>query len=99
MKDNIMKYLKYILIAAVVIISILMMFGFVLVMDWPWWVGFFLLLGISGSGIGGLFLKKILLRRKEQMFVSQVIAQDEARLKAMQGKDKTEHYENQPKLK
>src|SRR3990172_5701237 len=99
MKDNIMKYLKVFLIAVVVILSILMIFGFVLVMDWPWWVGFFLLLGIAGTGIGGLFLKKILLRRKEQMFVSQVIAKDEARLKAMQGKEKTEHTEIQNKWK
>lgn len=99
MKDNIMKYLKYILIASVVILSILMIFGFVLVMDWPWWVGFFLLLGIAGAGIGSLFLKKILLRRKEQMFVSQVIAQDEARLKSLQGKEKTEHTEIQNKWK
>src|SRR3990172_8381559 len=99
MKDNIMKYLKVFLIAVVVILSILMIFGFVLVMDWPWWVGFFLLLGIAGTGIGGLFLKKILLRRKEQMFVSQVIAKDEARLKAMQGKEKAEHTEIQNKWK
>src|SRR3989304_5569330 len=99
MKDNIMKYLKIFLIAVVVILSILMIFGFVLVIDWPWWVGFFLVLGIAGTGIGGLFLKKILPRRKEQMFVSQVIAQDEARLKAMQGKEKTEHTEIQNKGK
>lgn len=99
MKDNIIKFLKYFLIAAAAILAILIIFGFVLVMDWPWWVGFFLLLGISGGGIGSLFLKKILLRRKEQQFVSQVIAQDEARLKAMQGKEKTEHTEIQNKWK
>lgn len=99
MKDTIIKYLKIFLIVVLVILSILLLFGFVLVMDWPWWVGFFLLLGIAGTGIGVVFLKKILLRRREQMFVSQVIAQDEARLKAVQGKEKTELTEIQNKWK
>ena len=30
------------------------MFGIVLVLNWPWWVGFFLLLGLIGIGIAGL---------------------------------------------
>lgn len=90
MKDTVLKFLKIFLIAVLVILAILLIFGFVLVMDWPWWVGFFLLLAISGIGIGGIFVRKILLRRREQQFVSQVIEQDEARIKAVQGKEKDE---------
>jgi type VI secretion system protein ImpL len=65
-------------------------FGVVLALDWPWWVGFFLLLVLAGLGIGGLFLRRVLLRRKEQRFVQEVIAQDEARLKAVSGKERDE---------
>jgi len=76
--------LKIVLIAVVVILVVLLTFGFVLVMDWPWWVGFFILLAFAGIGVGILFLRKLLLRRKEQKFVAQVIEQDEARIKATQ---------------
>jgi type VI secretion system protein ImpL len=91
--------MKIVLIAVLVILAILLIFGFVLVMDWPWWVGFFILLAFVGIGIGVVFLLKILMRRKEQMFVSQVIEQDEARIKAAQGKDKDELTEIQGKWK
>lgn len=76
--------LKIVLIALVVILIVLLTFGFVLVMDWPWWVGFFILLAFAGIGVGVLFLRKLLMRRREQKFVAQVIEQDEARIKAAQ---------------
>lgn len=82
--------LKIALIAVSVILTILLIFGFVLVMDWPWWVGFFVLLFFAGLGVGALFLRKLLIRRREQQFVSQVIEQDESRIKAVQGKEKDE---------
>src|SRR5512145_1839288 len=53
-------------------------------MDWPWWVGFFILLAFAGIGVGVLFLRKLLMRRREQKFVAQVIQQHEARIKAAQ---------------
>lgn len=91
--------LKIVLIAVLVILAILLIFGFVLVMDWPWWVGFFVLLFFAGLGVGGVFLRKLMIRRKEQMFVSQVIEQDEARIKAAQGKEKDELSELHNKWK
>jgi type VI secretion system protein ImpL len=82
--------LKIALLVFVVLLIVLLTFGFVLVMDWPWWVGLFILLAFAGIGVGVLFLRKLLMRRREQKFVSQVIMQDEARIRAAQdsaGKD------------
>ncbi len=68
-------------------------------MDWPWWAGFFLLLGLAGAGIGVVFLRKLWLRRREQHFVQQVIEQDEARLSALKGKEREEMKELQARWK
>lgn len=88
MRDDILKYLKWALIAMVVIVVALLVFGFIFLMDWPWWVGVFLLFAIAGLVVGGIILRRLWLRRKEQQFVTQVVEQDESRMKAMQGKDK-----------
>jgi len=90
LKNTILGILKYVLIVLACILVILFAFALVFIMDWPWWVGIFLLLGIAGIAIGVLFLRKLLLRRKEQQFVQQVIEQDESYLKQL-GKD--EHAE------
>lgn len=90
MKNTILGILKYFLIGLACILIILFAFALVYIMDWPWWVGIFLLMGIAGMAIGVLFLRKLLLRRKEQQFVQQVIEQDESYLKQL-GKD--EHAE------
>ena len=90
MRDHLRKLLKIILLVAAALLILLVVFGVVLVLDWPWWVGVFLVLVLVGLGIGGLFLRRVLLRRKEQRFVQEVIAQDEARLKAVSGKERDE---------
>jgi type VI secretion system protein ImpL len=90
MKDRLLKILKIALIAITGILLVLLVFGIVLSLDWPWWVGFFLLLAIAGVGIGVVFLRKLWLKRREQEFVQQVIEQDEARLKTAKGKEKDE---------
>ena len=90
MKDILLKILKISLIAITAILIVLLVFGITLSMDWPWWVGFFLLLALAGIGIGGVFLRKLWLRKREQQFVQQVIEQDEARLKAASGKERDE---------
>ena len=48
---------------------------------WPWWVGVALMVGLTGVWVGVLFLRKYLQRRREKVFVSRVIAQDEAVIK------------------
>ena len=95
MKDSFLKYLKIFLLIAAVILIILLVFGLVLSLDWPWWMGVFLLFILAGVAIGVLFLRKIWLRRREQQFVQQVIEQDEARLKTLTGKEKDDLKELQ----
>ncbi|RJR17432.1 MAG: type VI secretion system protein ImpL [Nitrospiraceae bacterium] len=99
MKDTLLKVLKISLIAITAILVVLLIFGITLSLDWPWWVGFFLLLALVGIGIGVIFLRKLMLRKKEQQFVQQVIAQDEARMKAASGKEKDELKDLQAKWK
>jgi len=73
--------------------------GLVLVLDWPWWVGGFILICIVGLCFGGFFLKKLWLRRKEQRFVQQVIAEDESHLQKLQGKERDEYQDLQNRWK
>jgi type VI secretion system protein ImpL len=90
MKNLLLKLLKIFLILAGVLIVVSLVFGLVLLMDWPLWVGFFLLLIVIGMGIGVIFLRKVWLRQREKKFVQQVIEQDEAQLKTFAGKEKDE---------
>lgn len=99
MKALLLKILKVCLIFTLALLAILIVFGIVLSMDWPWWVGIFLLLGLVGLWIGVLFIRKILLRRKEQQFVGQVIAQDDYRIKSVSGKEREELQELQDRWK
>ncbi len=71
------------------IITLLAFIGFVvfagvLWVGWPWWVCIFIVAGIIGILLGVWLLKKILLRKREQQFVSQIIEQDNA---AMESRD------------
>ena len=99
MKEMLLKLLKIFLVAVAVILIILLVFGIVLSLDWPWWVGFFLLLILVGLGIGFLLLRKIWLRRREQQFVQQVIEQDEAHLKTLTEKERDASKELQDRWK
>jgi type VI secretion system protein ImpL len=99
MKAIIGKVLKVALLLTLAALAILLVFGIVLVLNWPWWVGFFVILGLVGLGIGALFVKKLLLRRREQQFVGQIIAQDELRVKALTGKEQQEVQQLQDRWK
>ncbi len=99
MKDLFFKLLKIFLVVSIVILITLLVFGLVLSLDWPWWVGLFILLAIVGLCIGFLFLRKIWLRRREQNFVQDVINQDEHHLKTLKGKERDELKELQDKWK
>ena len=99
MRDHLRTLVKIILLGAAALLALLVVLGVVLVLDWPWWVGIFLALVLAGLSIGGLFVRKILLRRREQRFVQEVIAQDEARLKAAAGKERDELKDLQSRWK
>lgn len=90
MKLNLQQILKIAVILIVALLGILVVFGVVLGIGWPWWVGFFLLLGLVGIGLGLIYVKKLLLRKREQKFVSQIIEQDDSYLKSIKD-DEQEH--------
>ncbi len=93
------KCLKYFLLAATAILVVLLVLGFVYLMSWPWWVGIFLVICLIGLFIGMLFLKKLLLRRKEQQFVQQVIQQDNDRLTTLSSAEQNQMKELQDRWK
>ncbi|MBW2318627.1 MAG: type VI secretion system protein ImpL [Deltaproteobacteria bacterium] len=99
MKQMLLKFLKVFLIVVAVILALLLVFGVVLSLDWPWWVGFFVLLGLVGIGVGVLFIRKLLLRRREQDFVQEVIAQDDSYLKGLDDKERQRSKELQGRWK
>lgn len=80
MKTILKKILKVFLIITLVLLFTLIAFGLVLALGWPWWMGTFILAGIIGLLLILLFVRRLLVRRREKQFVDQVIAQDEASL-------------------
>jgi len=88
MNPLVSKIVKVFLIVSVAALALLLVFGIVLVIGWPWWAGFFVLVGLAGIGIGLVFLKKILLQRREESFVHQIIEQDEAQRSTLGDKEK-----------
>jgi type VI secretion system protein ImpL len=78
MKQILVKVLKGLLLLTLALLALLLVFGLVLLIGWPWWVGFFVLLGLGGLIIGLLVVRKYFKRRREQLFVQQIIAQDES---------------------
>ena len=99
MKQIFFKFLKVFLITAGILLTILLVFGIVLSLNWAWWVGFFILLGILGLGLGLLFLRKLWLKRREQHFVDQIIEQDDSYLKTVDDKERERSKELQARWK
>lgn len=97
MKDRIKKFLKITLLIAACILLVLLIFGFVVVINWPWWVGFFLILLLTGLAFGFIFARKLWLRRREQNFVRDISDQDIARLRTVSEKEKSEMKDLQEK--
>ena len=99
MKQIISLILKGLLVLVVVALALLIIFGAVLLIGWPWWVGIFILLGIIGLALAVMVLRKFFKRRSEQMFVQQVIAQDEAGYAALGPDEKSSAKELQARWK
>jgi type VI secretion system protein ImpL len=99
MKQILIKIFKLLLVLTAVVLGLLLVFGISLVLGWPWWVGLFILVGILGVWLGVVFFKKLWLRRREQLFVNQVIEQDDHYLKQMSAKEKEHHQELQHRWK
>ncbi len=99
MKQLFLKILKVLLIIGAILLGLLLVFGIVLSLDWPWWVGIFILSGLLGVGLGLVFLRKIWLKRREQSFVDQIIEQDDSYLKSLGDKDRERSKELQDRWK
>lgn len=97
MKDKIKRLLKIALLIAACILLVLLIFGLVVVLSWPWWVGFFLLLLLVGMVFGLVFARKLWSRRQEQNFVRDISDQDMARLRAVSEKEMSEMKDLQEK--
>ena len=95
MKQLLLKILKVFLTIGAVLLGFLLVFGMVLFLDWPWWVGLFILLGIVGLILGFVFLRKIWRRRREERFVDQIVEQDDSHLKDLGYQDRERSKELQ----
>ena len=99
MKQLFLKILKVFLLISVVMLGLALVFGLVLFLGWPWWVGFCVLIGLAGLAVGIVFLKKLFQRKREQQFVQQVIHQEAASVATMADKDKERSQELQARWK
>jgi type VI secretion system protein ImpL len=99
MKQMLLKLAKICLILTGFILLLLAVFGITLILDWPWWTGLFILLGLAGLIIGFVFLRKIWLRHREQRFVHQIIDQDDVHLKGLNDKERGRSKELQDQWK
>lgn len=99
MKQMLRAVFKAILVFTLAALLILLLFGLALWIGWPWWVGFFLLVGLVGAALVALVVRKVLMRRREQMFVHQVIAQDEAGRQGLASKEQDAARELQARWK
>jgi len=90
LKETLLICFRYLLYAAAAILIVLLVFAIVLMLDWPWWVGCFLVLVLLGLGAGALFLRKLLGRRQEQHAVQQAIEQDDAQLQDLSSNEQSQ---------
>ncbi|MEJ2038496.1 MAG: type VI secretion protein IcmF/TssM N-terminal domain-containing protein [Desulfosarcinaceae bacterium] len=99
MKQLLGKIFKILLVITLLGLAVLMVFGLALLLGWPWWVGFFLLVGLVGILVGVMVLRKMFVRRREQNFVHQIIEQDESIRQHMAAKDQDTARELQGRWK
>lgn len=83
MNERMVKSLKWLLLAGVALLTIFLMAGIVLALDWPWWVALCLLLLLAGIAVGAMLLRSVLLRRRERHFVREVIEQEQGGLNSL----------------
>lgn len=88
MKQILLKALKVSVLILLVVVLVALVFSLVFYLQWKWWVGIFILIGLLGIGIGLYILKRVMLRGREKRFVQEVIEQDESSQKNLTGKDK-----------
>ncbi len=88
MKKYLAIFIKSLLVLTAIALIALLVVGLVLLLDWPWWTGFFFVLFFLGIAIGIYLLRKMLSRRREKQFVDQIVSQDDLLLKGMADREK-----------
>ena len=88
MKKYLAVFIKSLLVLTAVALVVLLVVGLVLLLDWPWWTGFFFVLFFIGLAIGVFWLRKMILRRREKQFVNQIVSHDDMQLKGMADQEK-----------
>ena len=99
MKNWLVIIFKIFMIIALLAFVGIAIFAGVVMAKWPLWVCFFIAAGIVGIFLGLVFLRKLLLKKKEKKFVSQIIEQDNALLKSADKKSREVAREMQEKWK
>jgi type VI secretion system protein ImpL len=99
MKDLLRMLLKLFLYLAVTALIVVLVFGLVIFAGWPWWVGAFILIGLLGIVLAIVLARKIWSRRRERMFIHQIIQQDESMRKGMALKEQDSARELQARWK
>ncbi len=99
MRQFILKIIKIALIFLAVLLACLLIIGIALYIDWPFWVGLFVCIGLFGLFLGIILIRKLWVRHREQHFVEQVIEQDDFRLKSLEKTERERSKELQNRWK
>ncbi len=99
MKNRVAFLFKLFLLIVLLVFMCIAVFAGVVWAKWPLWVCFFIVAGIIGVCLFLLFIQKLLVRKREQKFVSQIIEQDNASMKARDAKSRDESRQMQAKWK
>lgn len=78
---------KIVLLAALAIAVVAGIVVLAFVMNWPWWAGLAIGLGMVGIVLGAIVIKKWLFRKSEKNFVKRVTADDSASMASVSGAD------------
>lgn len=78
MKEWLRRILKAFLYLATIALVVVLVFGLTMLAGWPWWLGLFILTGLLGIALGLVVFRKVWARRRERMFIHQIIQQDES---------------------
>ncbi len=99
MKESYRKVLRVFLLIAAATLLVSLIFGTVFILGWPWWVGLYLVLFLAGIVLAVVFIRKIMLRRRERNFVREISEEDDARVKALSSFERSEARELQERWK
>jgi type VI secretion system protein ImpL len=93
------KIAKAFLFVILSLILLLLIIGMIYALGWPWWTGFFVLVGVLGIVLAFIFLRKLLVRHSEKHFVEKIIEQDNARLLSLNEEERKRSQDLQAKWK